>query len=75
VATQRISNAVEGTIALIHPHGRAEIGVNRERLHHNLIGHALNPNLQSVLLVGYEAKTTERYTQELRARQKNGLSL
>jgi|ECHhosMinimDraft_1075155.scaffolds.fasta_scaffold08634_2 Altronate dehydratase len=70
VATQRISNAVEGTIALIHPHGRAEIGVNRERLHHNLIGHALNPNLQSVLLVGYEAKTTERYTQELRARTK-----
>lgn len=66
VATQTISAAVEGTIPLIHPHGRAEIGLNKERLHANLLGQVTNPNVQAALLVGYENKTTLRYMEEFK---------
>ncbi len=65
-ATQAISSAVEGTVPLIHPHGRAEIGINKLRLHSNLIGQILNPNVQAALLVGYEGKTTAKYVDEIR---------
>ena len=61
VATQSISNLVDGTVPLIHPHGRAEIGMNKKNLETNLIGQILNPNVQSALVVGYEQKTTEKY--------------
>jgi altronate dehydratase large subunit len=70
VAALNISNAVEGTVPLLHPHGRAEIGLNRERFHRNLVNQVLNPNVQSALLVGYEHKTTEKYLAEIRSKTK-----
>ena len=65
-AALSIANMIDGTIPLVHPHGRAEIGINKIRLEENLIGQVLNPNVQSALLVGYEGKTTERYLRKIR---------
>lgn len=69
-AAFNISNAVSGTVPLLHPHGRAEIGINKVRLERNLVGQILNPNVQAALLVGYEGKTTEKYMQKLRGSTK-----
>ena len=69
-AALNISNAVEGATLLLHTHGRAEIGLNRERFHTNIVNQILNPNVQSALLVGYEHKTTERYLSEIRSKTK-----
>jgi len=66
VAAINIANMIDGTVPLTHPHGRAEIGINKVRLEENLVGQILNPNVQAALLVGYEEKTTERYLKRLK---------
>lgn len=73
-ATQAISSAVDGTIPLTHPHGRAEIGIYKTRLHSNILGQIENPNVQAALLIGYEGKTTSKYLQELKAVTKKDIN-
>jgi altronate dehydratase large subunit len=65
-ATELIAHAVRGTIALVHPHGRNEIGIYRERLERSLLGIALHPNVHSLLLVGYEPKSTMEFVETVR---------
>jgi altronate dehydratase large subunit len=57
-AVELIAQTVRGTIPLVHPFGRNEIGIYRERLERSLMGVALNPNVHSLLLVGYEPQST-----------------
>ena len=65
-ATELISQAVRGTLPLVHPHGRNEIGVYRERLERSLQGVVLHPNVHAVLLVGYEPKSTMEFADTVR---------
>ncbi|MGA2991111.1 MAG: UxaA family hydrolase [Candidatus Korobacteraceae bacterium] len=65
-ATELIAQSVRGTLPLVHPHGSMEIGVYRERLDRCLQGVALNPDVHSVLVVGYESKATASFVEGLR---------
>jgi altronate dehydratase large subunit len=65
-ATELISQTVRGTLPLVHPHGRNEIGIYRERLERSLHGVVLHPNVHAVLLVGYEPKSTMEFLQTIR---------
>lgn len=60
-ATELISSAVRGTLPLVHPFGRNEIGMYRERFERTIEGVVLNPNVHSVLLVGYEPQSTHAF--------------
>jgi len=65
-ATELISQAVRGTLPLVHPHGRNEIGVHRERLERSLEGVVLHPNVYAVLVVGYEPKSTKEFVETVK---------
>jgi altronate dehydratase large subunit len=65
-ATELISQMVRGTLPLVHPHGRNEVGIYRERLERSLEGVVLNPNVCAVLVVGYEPKTTMDFVQAVK---------
>ena len=65
-ATEMISHAVRGTIPLVHPLGRNEIGIYRERLERSLMGVVLHPNVHAVLVVGYEPKSTMEFVETVR---------
>jgi altronate dehydratase len=69
-ATSLISEIVRGTVPLTHPHGRNEIGLNKERFWSSLLGIALNPNVYSVLVVGYEPKSTADFIRSFKAESK-----
>ena len=69
-ATERICDSVEGVVPLTHAFGRNEIGLNKTRLESSLLKTALNPNVRSVLVVGYEPKSTEEYVAALRRRSR-----
>lgn len=64
-AARLVGEMVAGTTVLVHPHGRNEIGFNRERLDGTLQGAVLNPNVHSAVVIGYEGPTTERFVQDL----------
>jgi altronate dehydratase large subunit len=65
-AVELIAQSVRGTIPLVHPFGRNEIGIYRERLERSLEGVALHPNVHSLLLVGYEPKSTQDFLQTVK---------
>jgi altronate dehydratase large subunit len=65
-AVELIAQTVRGTVPLVHPFGRNEIGVYRERLERSLEGVVLNPNVHSVLVVGYEPQSTEEFVETVR---------
>lgn len=65
-AVELISQSVRGTVPLVHPFGRNEIGIYRERLERSLQGVALHPNVHSLLLVGYEPQSTIEFLQLLK---------
>src|SRR5262245_57266152 len=65
-AVELISESVRGTVPLVHPFGRNEIGVYRERLERSLEGIALHPNVHSLLLVGYEPQSTMEFLQTVK---------
>jgi altronate dehydratase large subunit len=65
-AVELIAQSVRGTIPLVHPFGRNEIGIYRERLERSIEGVALHPNVHSLLLVGYEPKSTEDFLQAVK---------
>lgn len=65
-AVELIAQTVRGTIPLVHPFGRNEIGIYRERLERSLTGVALHPNVHSLLLVGYEPQSTLEFLQAVR---------
>jgi altronate dehydratase large subunit len=67
-AATNIYRTVSPSILISHPHGRNEIGLNKERLRRSLLGNALNPNIFSVLVVGYEEKTTDSFVKELKSK-------
>jgi altronate dehydratase len=64
-AARLVGEMVAGTTVLVHPHGRNEIGFNRERLDGTLQGAVLNPNVHSAVVIGYEGPTTEAFVQAL----------
>ena len=72
-ASFNIHRSVSPTVLITHPHGRNEIGVNKDRLRRSLMGNALNPNVFSVLVVGYEDKTTSSFVNELKAKTRKPL--
>src|SRR5262245_23272775 len=65
-AVELIAQSVRGTIPLVHPFGRNEIGIYRERLERSLEGVALHPNVNSLLLVGYEPASTKDFLQTVK---------
>jgi (2R)-sulfolactate sulfo-lyase subunit beta len=65
-AVELIAATVRGTVPLVHPFGRNEIGVYRERLERTLEGVALHPNVHSLLLVGYEPQSTAEFVATVR---------
>lgn len=67
-ATELIATAVRGTLPLVHPFGRNEIGIYKERLERSIEGVILNPNVTSILLVGYEPQSTDELLSSIRAR-------
>ena len=69
-ATKAISEMVSGCIPVTHPHGRNEVGLNKERLDRALLGTTLNPNIYNILLVGYEPKSTETFLNNFRSRSR-----
>lgn len=68
--TKAISEVVSNCVPVTHPHGRNEVGTTKERLDRALMGTVLNPNVNNVLLVGYEPKTTEAFMAEFKKRSK-----
>lgn len=64
-AARLVGEMVAGTTVLTHPHGRNEIGVNRERLERTLRGAVLNGNVHSAVVIGYEGPTTDRFVREI----------
>lgn len=67
-AARVVGEMVKGVTVMVHPHGRNEIGENRRRLERSLRGIVENGNVHSVLVVGYERETTERFVDEVKAR-------
>lgn len=65
-AVELITTAVRGTLPLVHPFGRNEIGIYRERLERTIEGVVLNPNVGAVLLVGYEPDSTQALLDKVR---------
>jgi len=49
---RRIAEEVKGTIALVHEHGCAQSGDDKEQTKRTLAGIAMNPNVSAVLVVG-----------------------
>jgi altronate dehydratase large subunit len=65
-AVELITQSVRGTIPLVHPFGRNEIGIYRERFERSIEGVALHPNVHSLLLVGYEPRSTQVFLQTVK---------
>ena len=65
-AVELIAGAVRGTLPLVHPFGRNEIGIYRERLERTIEGVVLNPNVSAILLVGYEPESTRTLLESVR---------
>ena len=64
-AVKLVGEMVAGTTVLAHPHGRNEIGFNKERLDGALLRAVTNPNVHSAVVIGYEGPTTERFVKDL----------
>ena len=54
---KRISEEVQGTVALVHEHGCAQNGEDKEQTKRILTGIAKNPNIAAVLVVGLGCET------------------
>lgn len=67
-AVEQIAQAVRGAVPLVHPFGRNEIGIYRQRFERSIEGIALHPNVHSLLLVGYEPQSTQEFLQFVRER-------
>jgi altronate dehydratase large subunit len=65
-AVELITQSVRGTIPLVHPFGRNEIGIYRERFERSIEGVVLHPNVHSLLLVGYEPRSTQVFLQTVK---------
>ncbi|MFX1465223.1 MAG: UxaA family hydrolase [Promethearchaeota archaeon] len=50
---QKITDAVEGTLPIMHREGCAQIGVDYEQTVRTLVGLGTHPNLASILVVGW----------------------
>jgi altronate dehydratase large subunit len=74
-AVEMICNQVRDIVPLTHAFGRNEIGLNKKRLESSLLKTALNPNVHSVLLVGYEPKSTEEYLDNFRRKSKKRIEV
>lgn len=69
-AVKLISDEIAGTIPLPQLHGRNELGENLERFNNSMLNLALNPNIHSLLVVGYEPKTTLNFLNEFKRKSK-----
>ncbi|MEM3804328.1 MAG: UxaA family hydrolase [Conexivisphaerales archaeon] len=69
-AVERICDSIAGITPLTHAFGRNEIGLNKQRLDSSLLKTPLNPNVDSVLVVGYEPKSTNEYIAQFKRRSK-----
>lgn len=54
---KRISEEVQGTVALVHEHGCAQNGEDKEQTKRVLVGLGKNPNVFAVLVVGLGCET------------------
>ena len=54
---KRISEEVQGTVSLVHEHGCAQNGEDKEQTKRVLTGIAKNPNVSAVLVVGLGCET------------------
>jgi len=54
---KRISEEVQGTVALVHEHGCAQNGEDKEQTKRVLVGIGKNPNVSAVLVVGLGCET------------------
>jgi len=54
---KRISEEVQGTVALVHEHGCAQNGEDKEQTKRVLTGIAKNPNVAAILVVGLGCET------------------
>ena len=70
-AVKVISEQVSGTVPMPQMHGRNELGTNLERFNRSMLNITLNPNIASVLVVGYEPKATQRFVDEFKLKSNN----
>jgi (2R)-sulfolactate sulfo-lyase subunit beta len=59
-ATEAVANNVKGVLAIPHPYGRLQFGVDLDLHFRTLIGAGSNPNVAAVVVVGIEEGWTKR---------------
>jgi len=67
--SQRIADAVPGTVAFCHSNGCGQLGEDNEQTQRTLDGIAMNPNIAAVLVVslGCEGSSAERIVEKTKA--------
>jgi (2R)-sulfolactate sulfo-lyase subunit beta len=59
-ACEAVANNVKGTMALPHPYGRLQFGLDLDLHFKTLIGTGSNPNVAAVVVIGIEPQWTNR---------------
>ena len=67
--SQKIADAVPGTVAFCHSNGCGQLGKDKEQTQRTLDGIAMNPNIAAVLVVslGCEGSSAERIVEKTKA--------
>ena len=62
-ACEAVANNIKGTMAIPHPYGRLQFGVDLDLHFATLIGTGSNPNVAAVVVIGIEPVWTDRVVQ------------
>lgn len=57
----RLNNMIKGTVPVLTPNGRGQVGRDKEQFERTLIGLAGNPNIAATLIIGYDKQTVEYF--------------
>jgi len=69
-AVKHISEQVAGTVPLPQLHGRNELGENLHKFNTAMMNLSLNPNINALLVVGYEPKATKTFIEDFKRRSR-----
>jgi len=58
-AVEGVASLVRGTMALTHPYGRLQFGIDLDLTFNTLIGYGKNPNVAAVVVIGIEPNWTD----------------
>ena len=65
-AAEAVANNIKGTLALPHPYGRLQFGVDLDLHFRTLIGTGSNPNVAAVVVIGIEPGWTNKVVEGIR---------